>query len=83
VDKVFVRIWILLQAPAGIASYRFVGLVNIENFLGFGIQHPEDFLNITGHLPEPLIAFRMFPARTEQEPGVKEDHDAQSRNTDS
>src|SRR4029077_11391520 len=55
VDEVFIRRWILHQRPARASSDGLICLVDIKSFPTVGVDHPENFLNVAGHLLEFML----------------------------
>lgn len=52
VDDFFIRRGILHQRLARTPGDGLIGLVDVKSLLALGIDHPEDFLDIAGHLLE-------------------------------
>ncbi|MFZ0297959.1 MAG: hypothetical protein WAM13_06370 [Candidatus Sulfotelmatobacter sp.] len=85
VDDVFIRRWILHQRPARAPSDGLISLVDIKGFLTAGIDHPEDFLDIAGHLLEFMFcrledtgSVALVTAQLEQHLGQKKTENAKS-----
>ena len=56
-DEFFVRGGVLVQRLAGMAGDGLISGIHKERFLGFGIDHPEDFLDVVRHLLKAFLAF--------------------------
>ncbi len=78
VNEVFIGRGILQQGLTRPSGDRLVSFVDIQSFLGPGVDHPEDLPNVACHLLEPLLAFAVLPERPDQESRAKENHGAES-----
>ena len=55
-NQVGVKKRVLLDTLKGPPGDRLVGPVDLDDFLGGRIHHPNDFVNVVGHLPKPFLA---------------------------
>src|SRR6202451_2760027 len=86
VNDLRIRRWVLHQRLAGTPGDCLVGWVDVKSFLAVSIDHPEDFLNVAGHLLE--LAFgpledagrvALVPAQLKKYLGQEKTKNAKSR----
>jgi hypothetical protein len=74
-DYVLIRSRVIQQALASSAGDGFVRLIHLQNFLRIRIKHPENLLDMTGHLAITFFALPVLPHTSDQEPGSRQyDH---------
>jgi len=86
-DRLLIRGWVLFQALTGTAGDGFVGPVDADDLFGFGIQDPEDLLDVVSHLPEVVLGgnesargLAMFAFQMHEESPMHEDDYRYRRN---
>src|SRR5215467_6040765 len=67
-NNLLIRGWIVQEAPARSSGNRLVGLIHLQHALRLGVQHPENLLDMAGHLAI-TFALPVLPHTSNQESG--------------
>jgi hypothetical protein len=78
VDEFFVRRRIVQQTLARTPGDRFIGFGDVKGLFGFGVNHPEDFLNVVRHLLEPFFGVELYFLGAPQRSGVEDNQNRES-----